>query len=997
MIGTTISHYRILEKLGEGGMGVVYKAHDVKLERTVALKFLPHHLIATSEEQSRFQQEARAAAVLNHSNICTIYDIAQVEDRQFIVMEFVDGRTLRDRLPISRTPDAIAYAIQIGEALREAHSNGIVHRDIKADNIMINAKDQVKILDFGLAKLKGSLKLTKTSSTLGTLAYMAPEQIQGGEVDARSDIFSFGVVLHEMLTGTRPFRGDHEAAMMYSILNEEPESLVTRIPDASPELQHILNRALEKNPDDRYQTVTEMVIDLRRLKKETSKVIRTISAASPPPIKGQRGAIWRDKRLLTGAGLAVVALAVAVSAILVLSSPAPSGKIPVAVISFENQTGEARYDYLRAAIPNLLITSLEQSRYLQVMSWERMRDLIRQLGKERTSLIDTDLGFEICTKDSVRAIIVGSFVKAGDMFATDVKVIDVRSKQLLRSAGSRGEGVASILKTQIDDLSKQIAAGIGLPEEAIRSEQRPVEEVTTSSIEAYEQYVKGRLAYDNWDHELATEYFEQAVKIDTSFAFAYRYLAASLNYLGLREARNEAVRKAYRHAHKATELERLYIEERYAWVIEHDRQKQVRILQEIAEKYPNDKEIHLALGIYYYHDDEFEKSVAALTKVLALDPNDAEAHNQMGYTYAKMGDFEKGLTSLDHYDALLPDSPNPHDSRGEIFVAMGWYDRAIAEFDQALAINPRFFPAYYREAYVLALQEQYKRANALIDRAFATIETPGQRSECEHWRAFAAYWAGRSNEALEHVLESQRLAKEAGATLLESACDWWKASIYCSQANLRLGRVHYERFAESLPAIRPDLPVWKRVVVAISEALIALQVLDAEKARMQLDTIAHDLSTVEDVMRPLAIYYHGKLLQEILLLEGRYQQCIDVKRDPHIVPIIGNLVSFPLTYLNLPLLDDQVARAYAGLNDRKAAIREYEAIIRRDPERNSHLLIHPLYHDRLAKLYEQEGMMQEAISQDERFLEFWGKADAAHREPSEARKRLASLRKVKYQ
>ena len=276
LVGSTISHYKILEKLGEGGMGVVYKAEDLKLDRIVALKFLPHHLEVGGEEEGRFLQEAKAAAHLNHPNVCTIYDIGEAAGQQFILMEYVDGTTLRHRIADSPLPvnEAISYGIQIGEALQEAHSKGIVHRDVKAENIMVNSRNQIKVMDFGLAKLKGSLRLTKATSTVGTLAYMAPEQIRGGEVDARSDIFSFGVVLFEMLTGRTPFRGEHEAAMMYSILNEEPESLLALRPDLPSELVHILGNALEKDPEDRYQSAGDMVRELRRIRKQSSGISR---------------------------------------------------------------------------------------------------------------------------------------------------------------------------------------------------------------------------------------------------------------------------------------------------------------------------------------------------------------------------------------------------------------------------------------------------------------------------------------------------------------------------------------------------------------------------------------------------------------------------------------------------------------------------------------------------------------------------------------------------
>jgi Tol biopolymer transport system component/predicted Ser/Thr protein kinase len=333
MIGKQISQYRIIEKLGEGGMGIVYKAHDSKLDRPVALKFLPQHITVSKEDRERFLQEARAASAVMHPNVCVIYDLAEYEDQQFIVMEYVDGQTLRQLVPIEKLQEAIGYAIQIGEALQEAHSKGVVHRDIKTDNIMVNSRNQIKVMDFGLAKLKGSLKLTKTSSTVGTLAYMAPEQLQGGEVDARSDIFSFGVVLFEMLSGRLPFRGEHEAAIIYSILNEDPEPVQKYRPEVSSELLHIINRALEKDPEERYQSVHDLLIDLQRVKKETSRVSRS----KVPPLVTEEGRVFSEEPkvptdggrtrhikswLLMGSVIALVSIIIVII-ILLLPSRAP--------------------------------------------------------------------------------------------------------------------------------------------------------------------------------------------------------------------------------------------------------------------------------------------------------------------------------------------------------------------------------------------------------------------------------------------------------------------------------------------------------------------------------------------------------------------------------------------------------------------------------------------------------------------------------------------------
>ncbi|MDP1675262.1 MAG: protein kinase [Bacteroidota bacterium] len=351
MIGQTIGQYTILEHIGEGGMGVVYKAQDNKLNRIVALKFLPHHLAKGTTEQSRFLQEAQAAAVLNHPNICVIHDVREEDGKQFIVMEFVEGATIRETIQKGqiKLDTAIDYAIQIAEALEEAHSKGIVHRDIKADNIMINSKNQIKVMDFGLAKLKGSLKLTRTSSTVGTLAYMAPEQMQGGDVDPRSDIFAFGVLFFEMLSGRLPFRGEHEAAMMYSIINEDPENIQKYITDAPAELSFLLKTALEKNPDDRFQHMSDIVRDLRRLKKQSSRVNRPAYSgeyqkfeATKSQSSGAQQNIVEPQNKKKTALFGGIGIAVAVCIVIGIILFMPTEKTPFSSINFSRITSTGK-------------------------------------------------------------------------------------------------------------------------------------------------------------------------------------------------------------------------------------------------------------------------------------------------------------------------------------------------------------------------------------------------------------------------------------------------------------------------------------------------------------------------------------------------------------------------------------------------------------------------------------------------------------------------------
>ncbi len=492
MIGKTISHYKIIETLGQGGMGVVYKAEDTKLKRTVALKFLPQELTRDAEAKERFIREARAASTLEHNNICNIHEIDETADGQlFIVMAFYEGQTLKQKIDqgLLGIDEAIDIAQQIARGLHKAHQQNIIHRDIKPANILLDTDGVVKILDFGLAKLAGQAQLTRDNSTLGTVAYMSPEQISGSEVDQRSDIWSLGVVLYEMVTGQLPFKGEYEQAIMYSILNEQPKP-PTAVRSCLPiELERIILKALAQNSDERYQHMDEIITELKAIQKSGTSVPSRQKEKEKP-----------RSFLKTGTASLLILLIIAAGFILgkyVFFKPAVgSAPLPIAVINFENITGEAQYDYLRTAIPNLLISKLEQSHFLRVTTWERMHDLLQQMGKPKVETIDKNLGFELCRRDSVNFIVLGSFTKAGNVFATDVKVLDVQSKRLLKSASARGEGAGSILKSQIDQLSEQIIRGIGIfPKKEKLEPQISVAEITTNSLKAYRYYLKATSAF----------------------------------------------------------------------------------------------------------------------------------------------------------------------------------------------------------------------------------------------------------------------------------------------------------------------------------------------------------------------------------------------------------------------------------------------------------------------------------------------------------------------
>ena len=533
MIGSTILHYKILEKLGEGGMGIVYKAEDIKLKRIVALKFLPSHVTSSKEDLARFNQEAQAAAVLNHPNICTVYAIEDDKDGEFISMEYIDGITLNKKITESplKVNEAISYAIQIGEALQEAHSSGIVHRDIKSENIMVNSKNQIKVMDFGLAKLKGSIKLTRSSSTAGTLAYMAPEQIQGGDIDTRSDIFSFGVVFFEMLTGKLPFRGEHDASMMYSIINEEPEPLQKYLPEASTDLMHIINRALEKDPEDRYQSMKDIVIELRRIQKRTGNVSRKILNEIPvPPVNKQTAevstpivqkeiqnieiseklsvATKKSIFVLSGAGL--IAIIIIGYFLLFNKSSVPPVEKSIAVLPFKNMSSDKNDEYFSDGITEDITVELSQISGLRVIA----RNSVMKYKNSEASIkeIGNDLG--------VSTILEGSIQKEGNEVRIVAQLIDVNTGKYLW-AGTYDKELTKIFAIQ-SDVSRQIANTLKTkltPEEASKIDKQP-----TDNITAYQFYLKGREYYYRYNKEAnenAIDLFKKALALDPDYALAY--------------------------------------------------------------------------------------------------------------------------------------------------------------------------------------------------------------------------------------------------------------------------------------------------------------------------------------------------------------------------------------------------------------------------------------------------------------------------------------------
>ncbi len=702
MIGQLISHYKILEKLGEGGMGVVYKAQDTRLNRPVALKFLPDRVQKDAEAKARFLQEAQAAAGLNHPGICTIYGVEEHDGALYLAMEYVDGGTLHkffsEKNPTAET--VVQIAIQIGEALAEAHAHGIVHRDIKPDNIMLTSKGQVKVMDFGLAKLKGALKLTRTSSTVGTLAYMAPEQIQGGAVDVRSDLFSFGVLLFEMLTRKLPFRGEHEAAMMYSILNEQPEKIQRYIPDISASCERILEKALEKNPDERYQTAADMVADLRRWKRETSGVQRPISAPlpasppnSPPLSSGARveSKPPRSSRWIVAAGIGGTVLLVGLLLALHPWSKDASDKKMLVVLPLENASDSTK-EYFAEGLTEEITTRLSSLSGLGVIARSSAQNY--KGTKKSIKEISAELGVDYILMGTVRWS--GSEVRVSPELIKASSGVQVWSQAF-------DAPFSDVFSLQSDIASKVASA---LDVKLLKPEAASLSQKLTTNADAYDHYLRGVTYIDRSsiraDQEIAIQMLEQATQLDPSFAAAYGKLSE--------------------------------VQSNMYWFFYDHSERQIELCRQNAEKAlqldPNLSVAHEAMAWYYYHGKlDYPAALKEFGAALALQPNNTDVYYGMAAVYRRQGRMQE---SVDAFRKSVSGNPRASDivrQLGETLSLDRQYEEADRVFARASDLAPDDQDWYRERAQNIVLWKgDLSAAQKLISEGFRVSTLRGSQS-----------------------------------------------------------------------------------------------------------------------------------------------------------------------------------------------------------------------------------------------------------------------------
>jgi serine/threonine protein kinase/cytochrome c-type biogenesis protein CcmH/NrfG len=990
MIGTVVSHYKIIEEIGRGGMGVVYKAKDTKLDRFIALKFLPQEFTRDPEAKKRFIREARAASALDHPNICTIHEIDETKNGQmFICMTYYDAETLKQKIENSPLPidEAINITIQVCRGLTKAHKLGLIHRDIKPANILITRDGIVKIVDFGLAKLEGQTRLTKDSTTMGTVAYISPEQAGGREVDNKTDIWAAGVILYEMLTGELPFKGDIDQVLIYSILHEKPIPPTSIRPEIPEELELVIEKSLLKETEYRYQRIDEMEKDLRKVTSKNSQFDRSATSQSKTKISFNK----KIKKISVSAGILLgLFLAFIIIKPYFFKKATTEKLIPIAVIGFVNQTGNEAYDYLQEAIPNLLITSLEQSPYLHVMTWERMHDLLKQIGKMDIQVIDKEIGFELCHLDGIDVIITGSYVKADNVFITDVKVLDVSTKALIKSASSQGEGVASILKNQIDDLSEEISQGIGLSEQHYKTTHVELAEVTTSSMEAYRHFLQGRENVEKSYWEDALPFLKKAIELDSTFSMAYLYLSRAYDMIYFETESARAFDLAKKYSYKATEKERLYIEAAKLHYSLEKVEEQFHVLNEMAIKYPKEKRVHYKIGNYYLNRKMLDDAIIALNKSLELDPSYGAALKLLAHTFVNTGNYNQALETLEKYCIVAPGNVEPIVAMGDVYYHMGKLDEAILKYEESIRIKPEYYNAYKKISFSYALMEDYDKALSWISSFHKNAQAPGPKAEAIWYTAYFQNQLGQFNQSISTINASLNIARELNADFAKGLNKFLMGYIYYKHQEYDSSQLYFKNafnhWISDDPL--PYLPFYQFYV-----GIIHLK-------QGRIDSVSSALSKINSLFpelkeqypwweEPMKNKYH--LLQaEMLLTVNRAQQAISIaeKTFPEQIPMIPGMHCL---FNNVPSHHDVLARAYHQAGDLDKAISEYERLIRLDPNSRDRRLIHPTYHYHLAEFYEEKDLTEKALAQYQRFLELWKNADQDLPELVDAKNRVKLL------
>jgi serine/threonine protein kinase/tetratricopeptide (TPR) repeat protein len=979
MIGTTLSHYRIAGKLGHGGMGEVYLAEDTKLKRQVALKILPTDLASDPEALARFQREAEAVAALNHPHIVTIFSVEEDEGTHFLTMELVEGESLGRIIPEAGMDldQVFELAIPLTDALSTAHAKGIVHRDLKPANVMVTEEGRVKILDFGLAKLLGEASelgispdasteaLTEAGKVMGTVPYMSPEQVQGRPLDHRSDIFSIGVLLYEMATGSRPFAGDTSADLISSILRDTPDSVTELKVDLPHHLGRIVRHCLEKDPNRRYQSALDIRNELEDLRKEIdSGTIHSETAVLPVAATAQPRGL---PKWVIGSAIGLAALAVLLAGWYFLrpestpsSATAPSSgatatqasAIPsLAVLYFDNLSGDPELDWLRSGLTDMLVTDLSQSPDLRVLSTDRLYQILSDLRKLDERITSFEVVSEVAQQADAARVITGSFAKLGETIRISIKIQDAATGEILEARSVDALAPEDIF-ARIDDLSLSIRQILEPPERPVVVADRDLTDVSTSSVLAYRHFVEAEKLHYQLREQEAIELYKQAAEEDPNFAMAWAKLATSHGNMGMIAESREFADKAMQHLDRLTEPERAYVEGRYYGQALETYPQAIETYARALELYPHLTGLSNNLGLLYSTLWMLDEAIATFEQGIQYGDTFPGTYHDLAQAYLGKGDPDRAFEILEAHLERFPDSFATYTKIADLRLSLGELAEAEVANQRAEEIQPGWPGTTFNQFQLDVLREDWLAADDKAGR-FGAMPFPFAKSAENGLRSLLRLGHGRSAEAL---------------ALAEASVDSWPGpGAGRAQSRLQIGAIHLligdpQTALDHARAARQEDPGTNTDLVGHALEALAQQALGQER---RADLLLADLGRRVDALP-------GSATQ---LIVNEVQGRLNLDRGE----IQGAIAEFEQAEALLPHLDGNGPRIAYILGE---AYREggrsddAERKFREVTDAWSTRIFQPAEfvrsHYELGRLLEQRGAAAEASDYFQKFLAYWG-------------------------
>jgi serine/threonine protein kinase/predicted Zn-dependent protease len=983
---TFAGRYQVIEELGKGGMGTVYKVFDSEIKEKIALKLLKPEVAADEDTVERFRNEIKLARKIGHKYVCRMFDLGKAEETYFITMEYVPGEDLKSfirrsgRLTVGK---AVYVARQVLEGLAEAHRLGVVHRDLKPQNIMIDRDGNARIMDFGIARSLKARGITAAGVMIGTPEYMSPEQAEVKDVDQRSDIYSFGVILYEMLVGRVPFEGETLLGIAMKHKSQPPQNPKELNPQIPDDLNRAVLKCLEKSKDKRYQSAEDMLTDIGKIEKEIPTTDRVM-----PKHKGftskQITVTFGLKRLIVPAAILLLAVVAGLILWRVLPktrpAPPPADKPSLAVMYFKNNTGDEKLDHWRAAISDMLVTDLSQSKFIKILSSDQLFNILSEMSQAEAKTYTSKVLKDAAARGGVKNVLVGSFARAGDNFRIDVTLQEAASGKLLNSERVEGKGEDGFF-SMVDELTRKIKADLKLSSKEIASDiDENLTKITTSSPEAFALYSQGRELHNEQKDRESIQMMERAVAIDPDFAMAYRSMAMSFGNMGYISEQRRHLAKAFELSDRLSERERYVIQADYFRESERFYDKAVAAYEKLLAIYPDDSMGNTNLGILYNALEEWDKGIEVFERKIRSNPEEIWAYLNIQDSYMAKGWPEKAKAALESYVRNNKDSFMIRIYMAVVEYVQKRFDQALAETEKAESLNPGFYLTCIAKGCVYRGLGEWGKAEAEYRKVFNLEEQVGHLMARNMLGAMYQLRGQfqRAEEELDRGLQLAEKIEDKG----------WMSDFHRSLANVFLGSGQPEKALKELTlSLRSAVEIeslsrQKQILSAKGCVEVELKKMgDAQKTVDALRTLLEQDANKKDIR------YLDLLTGRVLLKTRDYPGAID-----RLTKAEGLLPNEYFFDNDQALFMEPLARAYVEQIDLGKARAEYEKVTRLSVGAFYYGDIYARSFYRLGIICEKQGDEAKARENFQKFLDLWKNADPGRPEVEDAKARLAGLK-----